>query len=250
MTLYAPSAYDLIPQMFGLTNSGVTVTGYSIGYNPASYPLWKAFNHSVAGITDIWFVTSKTGWLRVDLGSAKTVVAYTISALPENDQDVLITNTPKEFRLMGVVDPNNAAYDVLLDVQTGIINWAYQEMRTFTLSEPRTYRYYKLSVSDTNNSLFLSIGEWGLLSNEPQETIPTYVTHLSGNVALSASVGGILSGQVQSPSGVGILAALVCSDSKDNIFIPISSFNVNRSSGDATYLQVVIPGMDYAERLA
>jgi hypothetical protein len=98
------------------------VTGYSIGYNPASYPLWKAFNHSVAGITDIWFVTSKTGWLRVDLGSAKTVVAYTISALPENDQDVLITNTPKEFRLMGVVDPNNAAYDVLLDVQTGIIN--------------------------------------------------------------------------------------------------------------------------------
>lgn len=237
---YEHDAYDLVPILSDYTNGTVTVSANNYwSYNALPYYPWKAFNGSVEALSDAWIINAKTGWLKVDFGSAKTVTAYSVAAFL-GSTEITLANMPKNFRLLGN-NTTNAAYDVLLDVQSDVTDWTDQEMRIFTLSSPATYRYFTLMIN-ASNGLFCGVGEFGLRGNEAVISDFSVSVETSGNAT-------IVTPTITASKKTGIMAALRKSSAID-MLIPISSFQARIETGITKSISAVVPGMDYAEQIA
>ncbi len=148
----SPFTDDLIPTMTAATTNGVTMSG-SKEYN-GNYA-WRAGDKN---LTNYWqsYAGSNLGypnygypqWLTVDLGSAKKVGGYTITAYNLDNY----TYAPVDFQLQGTNDTTNTTWTTL-DTRSAVSWIGYGERRTFTIAagNQANYRYYRLYITRTTS---------------------------------------------------------------------------------------------------
>jgi hypothetical protein len=126
------------------------------GYSGVDLP-WKAFDRQTVQMAGFYWNYAWGTWLKLDLGSAKTVNKYTLTANRNNSS---YPGMPKSFTIRGSND-DDAWTD--LDVRTNVGSWRGAEMRTYDIASPAAYRYYLLSMDameDNNSGCQIDEVEW------------------------------------------------------------------------------------------
>ena len=123
--------------------------------NGAGWEAFRAFDHNETG-NNKWLTpaATPTGWIKFDFGSTfYKVIRYTI-LIP--DEATETNRAPKNWTFQG--SNNDSNWDVL-DTQTNQA-FANHERKTYSFSNPTSYRYYKLNVTANNgNTNYLAIQE-------------------------------------------------------------------------------------------
>ncbi|MFZ1987803.1 MAG: cadherin-like beta sandwich domain-containing protein [Minisyncoccia bacterium] len=172
----------------------------------ATYTAWKAFDGVVSSDTGRWLCGIIPGWLKIDLGSGnRTIVNYYVVKGPDGGH---LTYAPKSWTLDGSND--NSTWNTV-DTVTNQKRWSAYESRTFTSDVATTaYRYYRLSISQSNNATYESITELYLYRQEPTTTTAYTLTGPVGGTNRIASrnftitPNGVFTGTITpSDSGAG-----------------------------------------------
>ncbi|WJV60985.1 discoidin domain-containing protein [Pectobacteriaceae bacterium C52] len=150
---------DIVPILGSSSFGGYEVTSsgdYSTGY------AWRAFSQRVAApAAKCWqpavLVTNNPPpWLQVKMPAQKGITSYQLAG--RNDRSGNYWQQPADFTLSGSKD--GTAWTVV-DTQTDITWLSGGEVKTFTLSQPAEYVYFRLTVtainSAPNNSLAISV---------------------------------------------------------------------------------------------
>ena len=146
------------------TDQTTTHTAASTGGNTASassefgasYAAWKAFDKSTG---TKWNNSSgSTGWLQYQFGSAKTIASYTMQAYSTET-----TRAPNSWTLLGSNTGAFSGEQVTLDTRSGQ-TWSTSEIKTFTISSPGSYTYYRINITADNGAGTLAIAEVTLLN--------------------------------------------------------------------------------------
>lgn len=149
----------LVPSMTANNSPSPYVASASTQVTDA-YDAYKAFNNANSVNTDRWGTDgTATGWVKIDLGTAKTVTQYDISAFYNANNTVVSNRSPKDWTLQGSNDDTNWT---TLDTRTGITGWTSTLTRNYTFANSTGYRYYKLNVTKNgsdNSDTYLSVGE-------------------------------------------------------------------------------------------
>jgi hypothetical protein len=127
------------------------VASASTEYN-ASYQAWEAFDKvdCTDGTNNRWASTNSSGnWLKIDLGAQKVIVSYRL-------QHGQAATSSRTWTVSG---SNNNSDWTTVDTQTTVAAWSNYEARTFTLSNPAKYRYWRFSPSESG---VMEVGEWTL----------------------------------------------------------------------------------------
>ncbi len=159
---------NLIPLMTAQTTSGVTMTASNY-YNGGANDLdmaWKAGDH-VFGSNHYWYSYpyGVPNWLRVDFGSGKLAVKYSITAYASG-----ANYYPTAFTLQGSTDANTCTASgtawTLLDTQTNL-TWAAAETKMFYIPTAlqSTYRCYRINVTSATDGHVI-LEEIGLYEND------------------------------------------------------------------------------------
>ena len=170
MADYVHNELDLTPQMSANNVPSPNVISASSSYG--SMPPWRAFSHVVAPYGNCWATSgAASGWLKFDFGSGNTGEActYTITC----GDGTNLTRAPKTWTLQG--SNNDSDWDVL-DTQTNVPSWTtLGEMRTYSISAPSEYRYYKLNITASQGGGYLTVGEVELIGEPTSYYISGYV---------------------------------------------------------------------------
>lgn len=123
----------------------------------SAYAAWKAFNGAVLGDSTRWLTNNTTtGWLKLDLGTSRTICAVTL-------RSYVVGASPRDWTIDGSDDGSSWT---TVDAQTGQ-TFADGVTRTFTFS-PATYRYWRINVTvgnglygylDIDEMTFVGVGE-------------------------------------------------------------------------------------------
>ena len=107
-----------------------------------------------------WFSNGVKGWLQYDLGHTETVQRY--SVISSNNQ---VARDPKDWELLGSNDGVNWQ---TLDAQNNQVStWPYT-LKTFAVSRPGAYRYYRINITANNgDTTSTGLGEFGLFAAKP-----------------------------------------------------------------------------------
>jgi hypothetical protein len=107
-----------------------------------------------------WFYAGITGWLQYDLGRTETVQRYTvISSIDKIQRD------PKDWQFMG---SNDGVSWTTLDTQSNQAFTQRYQMKSFTVANPASYRYYRLNITANNgDTAFTDLAEFGLFAAKP-----------------------------------------------------------------------------------
>ena len=148
------------------TVSGNTVSASStLGASSTHLP-WQAFD-KVVPATDVatgWTSAngSTTGWLQYQFATPKLIGSYTIQA---HHQSFGIGRAPRDWTLQGSDTGAFAGEQVVLDTRSSQTAWALREIRTFTISDPQVFTYYRIVITSNNgDAQYLHIGEMTLVS--------------------------------------------------------------------------------------
>lgn len=125
---------DTTPAPYSVTASGQYDGGSSGPGDP-----WRAFDNSLASGSR-WYVREANPWIQFDFGSLTTVIGIGIQLDGEN-----VTNRPKEFSILGSVDGTN-----LVEIMGGLSCESTTKRQEFAFSQVTPYRYYRLSITNTN----------------------------------------------------------------------------------------------------
>lgn len=133
----------LVDQTATLT-SNAGPNGMALASNEAnsSNAAWNAFdkNNSTK-----WTAAAVTGKLRYDFGVGKIITQYAITG-PVSGQS---TMAPKTWTFEGSYDGSSWT---VLDTQTNAAAWSAIEQRTFTFTNQRAYRTYRLNITANEGS--------------------------------------------------------------------------------------------------
>jgi len=106
----------------------------------------------VPSTTRGWIANAATGWWQVYHAIAKTYLTYTIKS------SAVAENIPKDWTLLGSVD--GVGY-TLIDTVVNQTGWSTDEVRTFTIDNPGSYKYYKLVITDINGGAAIEVKQIG-----------------------------------------------------------------------------------------
>jgi len=108
-----------------------------------------------------WFYKGTTGWLQYDLGHTERVQSYAIRSTSGQ-----VPRDPKDWQFQG---SNDGATWTTLDTQSNQAFAQRLELKTYTIANPASYRYYRLNVTANNGDVvFTDLGEFELLVSRPQ----------------------------------------------------------------------------------
>lgn len=144
----------------------------------------KAFDQSVGSR----WLSSAVSWLQYDFGTAWTIKRYSITSA--ND---LPTRDPKDWQFQG---SNDGSSWTTLDTRSNQSFALRTEPKTYNISGPAAYRYYRLNVTANGGDGSTQLSELGLLTDVGR-TIPdgTYrVICRRSNKSLDVLNGGIANG--------------------------------------------------------
>jgi len=106
-----------------------------------------------------WFYKGVRGWLQYDLGHVETVQRYTV--ISSNDQ---VPRDPKDWELLG---SNDGATWQTLDAQNNQKFDRRFAPRSYPVSRPGAYRYYRLNITANNgDTTFTDLAEFGLFASK------------------------------------------------------------------------------------
>jgi hypothetical protein len=126
------------------------------GYSGVDLP-WKAFNRYGIQMASFYWNYGPGTWLKLDLGSAKLVNKYTLTAARNNGS---FPGMPKSWEIQG---SNNDSAWTILDTRTNVGNWRAAAMRTYDIASPAAYRYYLFGMTameDNNSGCQVDEVEW------------------------------------------------------------------------------------------
>jgi len=107
-----------------------------------------------------WLYGGVTGWLQYDLGHTERVERYGVT----NSSDV--PRDPKDWQFQGSSDGSTWT---TLDTQSNQAFAQRLELKTYTIANPASYRYYRLNITANNgDSTFTDLSELGLFASKPQ----------------------------------------------------------------------------------
>lgn len=101
------------------------------------------------------------GWLQqYDLGHTETVQRYTV--ISANDK---VPRDPKDWHFQG---SNDGVTWTTLDTQSNRIFANRFELKSYTVSRPGSYRYYRLNITaNKGDGYFTDLSEFGLFASKP-----------------------------------------------------------------------------------
>jgi len=128
------------------------VTGSS---ENASYPVWRAFNRSVAGTYDAWITAGSvpTGWVKIKYPNYACVNSYSITSRMDASAPGA---SPKNWTLEG---SNNDSTWTVLDTRINISGWGVLDSKNFYFVNYNSYLYYRLTVTANNGHSDMGIAE-------------------------------------------------------------------------------------------
>lgn len=139
----------------GATSGGNVVSASSLF---SGFPSWQAFDKIIgqASATGNWVANAPTGWLQYQFASAKTVGFYTVRSGNGSP-----TRAPKDWTLQGSATGSFTGEQATLDTRSNETAWSSSgQMRTFTISSPASFLYYRLVVTANNGEAsYLQIDE-------------------------------------------------------------------------------------------
>ena len=149
---------NIIPIMTSNTSPSGYIASASSEFS-SSYAAWKAFNGSNSAgsnMEDSWMTQqyTTTGWLAIELPTAKVIDTYTI-AVPNWPG---ITRKPVGWTFDGW---NGSAY-VTLQTVTAQYTWPVDVSRTYICSNATAYKKYRINVTEGGTD-GLFIGEFELI---------------------------------------------------------------------------------------
>ena len=134
--------------MTGNSTPSPYVASISTTSDAVQQAAYKAFDGN-AGTDWCSAYTNGVGWLLIDLGSATTINKYQVQT-----DSTYASTAPKTWTFEGSTTGAFAGEQVVVDTQASVTGWSLNEIRTFTLSSPQSYRYYRINItaiSTTNN---------------------------------------------------------------------------------------------------
>ena len=137
----------------------------SASSNNGSWPEWHAFEGS-AGAGWATANGTTTGWLQIDLGSAKTLGSYAIQGTSDTPQ------APNTFTMEG---SNDGATWTTVDTRAGQ-TWGAYETKLFTCTSPGSYRYYRLNTTLNNGGQYVQVAELSLFEGVAPTGTPQTIT--------------------------------------------------------------------------
>lgn len=149
------------------------VASASSTYDPTFNNASKAFNGTV-GLNGYWLTAaSASGWLQIDLATAYAISSFAVqvNTIPEPNR------APKNFTLQGSNDGTSFTTLATITNQTA---WGSGETRTFTVTSPGSYRYYRLDITANNGDVYLQVGELYLYMNNARPA-PNMNGNFNGN---------------------------------------------------------------------
>ncbi len=108
-----------------------------------TYDAWKAFDSDPNSYWNT-SIGNTSGWLKLDFGSTTSIGSYLIQSIAT---EVGGNYAPKTWTLEGSATGAFAGEQTVVDTQTNAPAWGNSEVRTYTLSSPASYRYFRLNVS-------------------------------------------------------------------------------------------------------
>lgn len=108
-----------------------------------------------------WFHPGVSGWLQYDLGHTERVQRYAVTS--SND---LVPRDPKDWQFQGSTDGSTWT---TLDTQSNQVFATRLKLKSYTIANPASYRYYRLNITANNgDSTFTDLAEIGLFASKPQ----------------------------------------------------------------------------------
>lgn len=168
---------NLIPAMTGPSSGGFTASASSEGTsaqtgNTSTYPAWQAFDSSP---NTEWRAGTGGGgdWLQIQFDQPRIVNGYYIQASSEVERmsqsgpDLLTPGGLRAPRSWTVQGSSNGTTWTTLHTKAGVTGWGDGERRYYTFSNDEAFTYYRLDVSDVDDSSSsnprpLSIARWAL----------------------------------------------------------------------------------------
>lgn len=119
-----------------------------------SYASWKAFDGNYLDNTSRWIGdrTKLPVWIQIGFNKPTDVGRYQLTANQITNAE---TGHPKSWTLIG--SDNEIDWEVL-DSRTNI-SWATGEKKSFLVQKPKNYKYYRVNVTDSWGTLYVSIQE-------------------------------------------------------------------------------------------
>ena len=124
----------------------------------ASLAAYKAFN----GSTGVWQAAAgiNTGWVKLDMVSLTTVVAYKVTGYGSSVD-------PKSWTLQGSNTGAFAGEETILNTQTNVSAWSAGEVRTYTLAATAQYRYYRINITASFSATAVVLRQLQLIGATP-----------------------------------------------------------------------------------
>jgi len=180
----APANNDLIPVMTSNT-SPLGIASASSSYDSTNYAPWKAFDgNNVSEVCSRWISSPSSAmpqWISYSFIQSTYVGSYYI--LPETGG--CADRAPKNFMLQGT---NDGIKWTTLDSRVNITLSTWNSSgKTFNISNPGSYKTYRLYVTAVNGSSVVSIQQFKLFSNGNPDLIPVMTSNTSPSGQVSAS---------------------------------------------------------------
>jgi hypothetical protein len=110
-----------------------------------------------------WLYAGATGWLQYDLGHTEPVERYAVNSSSDGK---LVPRDPKDWQFQG---SNDGSTWTTLDTQSNQAFAKRLELKTYTIANPASYRYYRLNITANNgDSSFTALSELRLFASKPQ----------------------------------------------------------------------------------
>lgn len=143
---------NVVPQMTSNTSGGAVVTASS---TYSATPAWQAFNNLRTAPSG-WITNgSQTGWLAIQLPSAKIVYGYGVIGW---SPDTWSGRCPKSWTFQGSNDGTNW---MTLDTRTNLNQdtwWRWGE-RFFPIASPASYLYYRINVTANYGDGYMGVSQ-------------------------------------------------------------------------------------------
>lgn len=106
------------------------------------------------GTTATTWTTNATssGWLQYKFDNSQKITQYKVGCRSEYD----VNTAPKNWTFLG---SNDGSVWTTLDTRTNQTSWAFGEIRSFAITSPSFFFYYRLNVTANNGQTYLSVGE-------------------------------------------------------------------------------------------
>lgn len=161
MAIYSHNENSLMPLMTSNNSPSPIVITPSAEYSTPQYAAYKLFDRDA---NSIWFAENgaTVGYIKIYMGGIGWfVTSYTVLGCAS-----VGSCSPRDWTLQG--SNNNIDWTILSTI-VGETGWTTTDMRTYTITSPRGYQYYKMNITAND-------GYSGLLGFSQLELIGTIYT--------------------------------------------------------------------------